>query len=111
MRWGFLVDRSVPLADGLQGPECVFSGQVKSAWAGYYDYNTFDQNAVLGPHPLVENMLFITGFSGHGLQLSPAAGRAVAELILEGKFTTINMEKFSFNRFVSGEQVLERNVI
>ncbi|CAM5121034.1 unnamed protein product [Natator depressus] len=99
--WPHLAHR-VPVFESLK---------VKSAWAGYYDYNTFDQNAVLGPHPLLENMLFITGFSGHGLQLSPAAGRAVAELILEGKFTTINMEKFSFNRFVSGEQVLERNVI
>ncbi|XP_039352109.1 FAD-dependent oxidoreductase domain-containing protein 1 isoform X1 [Mauremys reevesii] len=85
--------------------------KVKSAWAGYYDYNTFDQNAVLGRHPLVENLFFITGFSGHGLQHSPAAGRAVAELIVEGKFKTIDLEKFSFKRFVSGEQILERNIV
>nr|XP_006111305.1 FAD-dependent oxidoreductase domain-containing protein 1 isoform X1 [Pelodiscus sinensis]XP_006111306.1 FAD-dependent oxidoreductase domain-containing protein 1 isoform X1 [Pelodiscus sinensis]XP_025039655.1 FAD-dependent oxidoreductase domain-containing protein 1 isoform X1 [Pelodiscus sinensis] len=85
--------------------------KVRSAWAGYYDYNTFDQNAVLGSHPLVENMFFITGFSGHGLQHSPAAGRAMAELILEGKFKTICMEKFSFNRFITGEPALERNII
>uniref|UniRef100_A0A8C0H8J8 FAD-dependent oxidoreductase domain-containing protein 1 n=1 Tax=Chelonoidis abingdonii TaxID=106734 RepID=A0A8C0H8J8_CHEAB len=99
--WPYLAHR-VPVFESLK---------VKSAWAGYYDYNTFDQNAVLGPHPLVENMLFITGFSGHGLQQSPAAGRAVAELILEGKFKTINVEKFSFQRFISGEQVLERNIV
>ncbi|XP_074833269.1 FAD-dependent oxidoreductase domain-containing protein 1 [Carettochelys insculpta] len=84
--------------------------KLKTTWAGFYDYNTFDQNAVLGLHPLVENMLFVTGFSGHGLQHSPAAGRAVAELILEGKFKTINMERFCFDRFISKEQVLERNI-
>lgn len=84
---------------------------MKSCWAGYYDYNTFDQNAVLGSHPLVENMLFITGFSGHGLQQSPAAGRAVAELILEGKFVNINLRNLSFQRLFSGEPALERNIV
>ncbi|XP_019364543.1 PREDICTED: FAD-dependent oxidoreductase domain-containing protein 1 isoform X1 [Gavialis gangeticus] len=85
--------------------------KVKGSWAGYYDYNTFDQNAVLGLHPTVLNMVFVTGFSGHGLQQSPAAGRAVAELILNKKFKTINLSRFSANRFLSGEPVLERNIV
>lgn len=39
-----------------------------SAWAGYYDYNTFDQNLIIGPHTIHKNFLFANGSSGHGLQ-------------------------------------------
>lgn len=85
--------------------------QVRSAWAGYYDYNTFDQNGVVGPHPLVANMYFATGFSGHGLQQAPAVGRAVAEMVLEGQFQTIDLSSFLFSRFYLGEKVQERNII
>ncbi|XP_043936757.1 FAD-dependent oxidoreductase domain-containing protein 1 isoform X2 [Protopterus annectens] len=85
--------------------------EVKSAWAGYYDYNTFDQNAIIGPHPLVNNMYFATGFSGHGLQHSPATGRAVAELILDTCFKTIDLSAFSFGRLCYGEKALERNIV
>lgn len=85
--------------------------KVRSAWAGYYDYNTFDQNGVVGPHPLVVNMYFATGFSGHGLQQAPAVGRAVAEMVLEGQFQTIDLSSFLFSRFFLGEKVKERNII
>lgn len=40
--------------------------QVKSAWAGYYDYNTLDQNLIIGFHPVYTNMCLATGMSGHG---------------------------------------------
>ncbi|XP_044293364.1 FAD-dependent oxidoreductase domain-containing protein 1 isoform X1 [Varanus komodoensis] len=85
--------------------------KVKSSWAGYYDYNTFDQSPVIGMHPLVDNLYFATGFSGHGLQQAPAVGEAVAELILNGRFKSIDLEKFSFSRFIKGTKALEKNII
>ncbi|XP_032216437.1 FAD-dependent oxidoreductase domain-containing protein 1 isoform X2 [Mustela erminea] len=97
-----------PLAQRVPAFESL---KVRSAWAGYYDYNTFDQNGVVGPHPLVVNMYFATGFSGHGLQQAPAVGRAVAEMVLHGNFQTINLSSFLFNRFHLGEKVHEHNII
>nr|XP_046267117.1 FAD-dependent oxidoreductase domain-containing protein 1 [Scatophagus argus] len=85
--------------------------KVTSAWAGFYDYNTFDQNGIIGTHPLIHNMYFATGFSGHGLQQSPAVGRAVAELILDGDFKTLDLSAFDFRRILAQEPVLERNIV
>ncbi|XP_061607322.1 FAD-dependent oxidoreductase domain-containing protein 1 isoform X1 [Phyllopteryx taeniolatus] len=85
--------------------------KVTSAWAGYYDYNTLDQNGIVGTHPLVSNMYFATGFSGHGLQHSPAVGRAVAELILDGGFSTVDLSRLGFRRIADREPVLERNIV
>uniref|UniRef100_A0A3Q4HKU6 FAD-dependent oxidoreductase domain-containing protein 1 n=1 Tax=Neolamprologus brichardi TaxID=32507 RepID=A0A3Q4HKU6_NEOBR len=85
--------------------------KVTSAWAGFYDYNTFDQNAIIGTHPLINNMYFATGFSGHGLQHSPAVGRAVAELILDGNYKTLDLSGFSFNRILTQEPKLETNIV
>ncbi|XP_007244777.3 FAD-dependent oxidoreductase domain-containing protein 1 [Astyanax mexicanus] len=85
--------------------------KVSSAWAGFYDYNTFDQNAIVGVHPLVNNMFHATGFSGHGLQQSPAVGRAVAELVLDGDFKTIDLSAFDLRRLIYQEPVLENNIV
>ncbi|XP_059207343.1 FAD-dependent oxidoreductase domain-containing protein 1 [Centropristis striata] len=85
--------------------------KVTSSWAGFYDYNTFDQNGIIGLHPLISNMYFATGFSGHGLQHSPAVGRAVAELILDGEFKAVDLSNFGFKRIIIQEPKLEKNIV
>ncbi|KAM6907367.1 FAD-dependent oxidoreductase domain-containing protein 1 [Xenentodon cancila] len=85
--------------------------KVTGAWAGFYDYNTFDQNGIIGMHPLIDNMYFATGFSGHGLQHSPAVGRAVAELILDGNFKTLDLSNLGFKRVLMEAPMLEKNIV
>jgi len=87
------------------------SVKVVSAWAGFYDYNTLDQNAVIGPHPDVGNFYFANGFSGHGAQQATAAGRAIAELIVHGAFKTIDLTRLGYARIAENRPLTERNVI
>jgi glycine/D-amino acid oxidase-like deaminating enzyme len=80
-------------------------------WAGHYDYNVLDQNAIVGPHPFVQNFLFLNGFSGHGLQQSPAMGRATAEWITYGAYRTLDMSPFSFQRILENRPFREKAII
>ncbi|WP_299826709.1 FAD-binding oxidoreductase [uncultured Roseobacter sp.] len=80
-------------------------------WVGHYDYNTLDQNAIVGPHPEVPNFLFCNGFSGHGLQQSPALGRGLAEHIAYGEYRSLDLRPFYVDRVLRGEKFLEKAVI
>ena len=125
--WPVLAER-VPAFESLK---------VKTAWAGNYglykytaqpacwaphhdpsalsslfvDYNHWDQNGIISQHPVLTNTYFACGFSGHGIQQGPGVGRALAELILDGRFTTIDLSRFGYQRILDGEKVLERNIV
>ena len=81
------------------------------AWVGHYDYNTLDQNAILGPNPELKNFYFANGFSGHGLQQSPAVGRAIAELIVHGGYRSIDLGRFGYERVLRQAPLFEINVV
>jgi glycine/D-amino acid oxidase-like deaminating enzyme len=87
------------------------AAKVVNAWAGYYEYNTFDQNGIVGRHPGIESLIFATGFSGHGIQQAPAVGRAVAELIVHGSYRTLDLSPFDFERISRGRPIRELNVV
>ena len=82
-----------------------------NSWAGHYAYNTFDQNAILGPHSRVENFVFVNGFSGHGFQQSPAMGRGTAERITYGEYRTLDLSPFHYDRIENGVRFDEKAVI
>jgi len=85
--------------------------KVTSQWAGHYAYNTVDHNAIVGPHHEVSNFIFANGFSGHGLQQSPAIGRGVAEIIAHGEYRTIDLTPLGYHRIVANEPFMETSII
>lgn len=85
--------------------------KVVNQWAGHYDFNTLDHNLIIGPHPEVNNFVYANGFSGHGLQQGPAAGRAVSELVIYGGFRTLDLSEVGYDRIVENRPFLEKAVI
>lgn len=87
------------------------AARVGKPWAGHYDVNTLDHNLILGAHPALDNLLFANGFSGHGLQQSPAVGRALAELVVARRFETLDLSEFGWQRVLDGRPMREINVV
>lgn len=85
--------------------------KIITEWAGHYSFNTFDQNAIIGPHPEIKNFMFINGFSGHGLQQAPAMGRGMSELLTYGKYRHLDLSPFGYDRILKEEPFLEEAII
>ncbi len=96
------------LAHRVPGFEAL---RLRSAWAGYYEMNTFDQNGLAGALPGWDNLFTACGFSGHGMQQAPAVGRALAALMTGGRTDAPSLEPLSPQRLLQGRALLECNVI
>lgn len=85
--------------------------RVQRAWDGYYEVHPADHNALVGPHPDCRNLLLACGFSGHGLQHAPATGRGLAEWLLQGRYTSLDLSALSPQRLRDGRRFIEQAVI
>jgi FAD-dependent oxidoreductase domain-containing protein 1 len=82
--------------------------KLKRTWSGHYAMNRLDGNAIIGPWvDGLENFYVAAGFSGAGLQKGPAIGRAVTELLLHGRYQTIDLSRLSYQRIIDNAPLLE----
>lgn len=79
------------------------------AWAGQYDVNLFDHNALIGRWPGRPEILLACGFSGHGMQQAAAAGRAIAEHVV-GVPQSLDLADLAPDRLRRNAPLVERNV-
>jgi glycine/D-amino acid oxidase-like deaminating enzyme len=82
----------------------------QACWWGYYEV-TPDHNPILGRIPTAENWFNVAGFSGHGVQQAPAAGRLIAEEIILGKAQSINIDPLRIDRLFHHQQQREYNIV
>ncbi len=85
--------------------------KLKAGWGGLYDTNTADHNAIVGWHEEHPGLLLQVGYSGHGAMESPAVGIGLAELIITGKYQSIDCTPLRWSRFREGALVHEKIVI
>ena len=93
------------LAHRVQGFE---EARARNAWAGHYDVNLFDRNAIVGAVSSIAGFYVANGFSGHGLMQSPGIGRGLAELIVHGRYLTLDLTELSFDRVLAGRPLHEQ---
>lgn len=84
---------------------------VKSMWGGLYSVTRADHNGILGAHPGYEGLYLANGWSGHGAMVAPAASLALAELIVNGSYKTVDATPLRFERFAENDLVVEEIVI
>ncbi len=94
--------RRIPQFDALR---------VTHSYVAHYAYNPIDRNAIVGPANEYRNFLFANGFSGHGIQHSPAIGCGLAEWIAYGEFRSIDLAAFKFDRLTGSAVTAERALI
>lgn len=78
-------------------------------WAGLYP-ETPDHHAIVGADPNMPGLFHAVGFGGHGVMHAPAAGRAIAELVLHGACATFDLHPLRPERFAEGDLVVESAV-
>jgi sarcosine oxidase subunit beta len=103
----FIEERLLPTALRVFPP--LERAGIRSTWAGLYEM-TPDRHPIVGPSP-VEGFVLANGFSGHGFQHAPIVGKLLAELIVGGRATTVDVGALGFDRFARGDLVREGHVV
>lgn len=83
---------------------------VTRRWAGLYEM-TPDRHPIIGTAPGLEGFLLANGFSGHGFQHAPVVGKLLAELVVDGRASTVDITALSADRFTEGRGVVEGHVV
>ncbi len=105
VKWDFLPDVT---AAAVRRLPALGEASVTHAWAGLYEM-TPDHNPVIGALGL-DGLYAIAGFSGHGFQHAPAAGRILADVML-GRDPRFDLAPFAFGRFGAGAVGGEHHVV
>ncbi len=84
--------------------------RIVGGWSGFYAM-TPDAHGLIGGFPQLRGFYCATGFSGHGFQHSPATGLLLAEIILDGRATTLDIHALRPTRFTEGEPIVEKYVV
>jgi glycine/D-amino acid oxidase-like deaminating enzyme len=81
-------------------------------WSGLYEQNELDGNPVIGPWiGGLANLFTVAGFSGHGMIHAPAAGLAIAELIVRGRFETLDLTRLGYARILANAPYAEEGIL
>ncbi|MGQ0670897.1 MAG: NAD(P)/FAD-dependent oxidoreductase [Actinomycetota bacterium] len=83
---------------------------IARTWCGLYEM-TPDRHAIIGPVPSVEGLFLANGFSGHGFQHAPLVGKLIAEMIVDGEATTVDVSSLGLQRFAGGNLIREAHVV
>ncbi|MEM7115246.1 MAG: FAD-binding oxidoreductase [Chloroflexota bacterium] len=88
------------------------NAEEQTSWIGHYAQNRLDGNMILGAWTTgAPNFYVACGFSGHGIMHAPAVGRAMAELVMDGRFSTIDLSRLSYERVVEERPLPEQGII
>ncbi len=83
---------------------------IASSWAGLYEM-TPDRHPIVGEAPGANGLFLATGFSGHGFQHAPVIGKILAEMIVDGGASTLDVSALGLDRFAQMGVKIETHVI
>ena len=104
----FIAEELLPTAVRVFPP--LEAASVEHSWVGLYEM-TPDRHPIIGEAPGVAGFYLANGFSGHGFQHAPVVGKLLAELIVEGAATTVDISSLGLERFERGHLVREGHVV
>ena len=104
----FVAEELLPTAVRVFPP--LSDASIEHAWVGLYEM-TPDRHPIIGEAPGVSGFYLANGFSGHGFQHAPVVGKLLAELIVDGEATTVDVSSLGLERFETGELIRESHIV